>query len=299
MRSTYGSLLLSAGLALLLTSRAPAADPTEPDADGQRLLKNYGVTPDAAGLRAYFRALRPAEARKEVAALVVKLGSEDFDERETATRRLTLLALVAESELKEAAGNPDPEVSRRAAQALAALESDSVFLFQAALRSAAALRPEGLAAPLLAILPRLRRDSPRRAVEETVWKISRPDDAAAFRKALADADPIVRAAALTALERLAGADAAGDARTTLKDPDARVRLAAAGALARHASRESLGPLVDLLEAEEVSARVEAAALLNALTGQRLEYSAHDTPPGRKAGVARWRDWVKENGARAL
>ena len=95
MRCTYGSLLLSAGLALLLTSRAPAADPTEPDADGQRLLKKYGVTPDAAGLRAYFRALRPAEARKEVAALIVKLGSSNFKERETATRRLTLLALVA------------------------------------------------------------------------------------------------------------------------------------------------------------------------------------------------------------
>ena len=168
MRCAYGSLLLSAGLALLLLSRAPAADPTEPDADGQRLLKKYGVTPDAAGLRAYFRALRPAEARKEVAALVVKLGSDDFDERETATRRLTLLALVAEAELKEAAGNPDAEVARRAAQVLAALEADSVPLFQAALRAAAALRPKGLAGELLAIVPGLRRDSQRRAVEETV-----------------------------------------------------------------------------------------------------------------------------------
>src|SRR5262249_21042177 len=167
MRSTYGSLLLSAGLALLLTSRAPAAHPTEPDADGQHLLKKYGVTPDAAGLRAYFPALRPAEARKEVAALVVKLGSDDFEEREMATRRLTLLALVTEAELKEAAGNPDAEVSRRAAQALADLEAESVPLFQAALRAAAALRPEGLAVELLAVLPAVRRDSPRRAVEET------------------------------------------------------------------------------------------------------------------------------------
>jgi hypothetical protein len=298
MRSTSGSLLLSAGLALLLASRAPAADPTGPGADGQRLLLKYGVTPDAAGLRAYFRALRPAEARKEVAALIVKLGSEDFDERETATRRLTLLALVAEAELKEAAANPDAEVSRRAALALAALEADSVPLFQAALRSAAALRPEGLAGELLAVLPGLRRDSQRRAVEETVWKISRPADAAAFRKGLADPDPTVRAAALTALERLAGAGAADDARAALKDRDARVRLAAAGALARQAPREPLGPLVDLLDADEASVRVEAAALLNALTGRRLEYSPHDTPPGRKAGAARWRDWVKENGATA-
>src|SRR5262245_32999227 len=98
MRCMYGSLLLSAGLVLLLTSPAPAADPAEPDADGPRLLQKYGVTPDAAGLRAYFRALRPAEARKEVAALIVKLGSDDFDERETASRRLTPLALVAEAE---------------------------------------------------------------------------------------------------------------------------------------------------------------------------------------------------------
>jgi hypothetical protein len=298
MRSTCGSLLLSAALALLLTSRAPATDPKGAAAGGQRLLKKYGITPDTAGLRAYFRALRPSEARKEVAALVVKLGSDDFEERETATRRLTLLALVAEAELKAAAGKPDLEVSRRAARARAALEADSVPLFQAALRSAAALRPEGLAGELLAIVPGLRRDSQRRAVEETVWKISRPVDAAAFRKALADADPLVRAAALTALERLAGADAAGDARTALKDRDARVRLAAAGALARHAPREPLGPLVDLLEADAVSVRVDAAALLNGLTGQRLGYSAHDTPRGRKAGAARWHDWVRENGATA-
>src|SRR5262245_14702660 len=109
MRCTSGSLLLSAGLALLLASRA-TAEPPEPDADGQRLLKKYGVTPDAAGLRAYFRALRPAEARKEAAARIPKLGSNHFQERETATRRLALLALVAEAELKEAAGSPDPEV---------------------------------------------------------------------------------------------------------------------------------------------------------------------------------------------
>jgi hypothetical protein len=298
MRWTYGSLLLSAGLALFLTSRAPAGDSTQPDADGQRLLKKYGVTLDAAGLRAYFGALRPAEARKEVAALIVKLSSDNFKERERATRRLTLLALVAEAELKEAAGNPDAEVSRRAAQALAALEAESVPLFQAALRAAAALRPEELAALLLAVLPELRRDSQRRAVEETVWKISRPDDAALFRKALADADPVIRAAALTALERLAGADAADDARTALKDRDTRVRLAAGGVLARHAPRESLESLVDLLQADEVSVRVAAAALLNALTAQHLEYSAYDTPPGRKAGAVRWRDWVRENGATA-
>jgi hypothetical protein len=299
MRSTLATFLLPVGLALLLASRAPAADPTEPDAEGKRLLKKYGVTSDAAGLRAYFRALRPAESRKEAAALVVKLGSDDFDERETATRRLTLLVLVVQVELKQAAGNPDAEVSRRAAGALAALESDSVPLFRAALRSTAALRPEGLAAELLAVLPGLQHDySKHRAVEETVWKISRPADAAAFRKALVDADPIVRSAALTALERLVGADAADDVRTGLKDRDALVRLAAVGALARQAPRESLGPLVDLLEAEEVSVRVDAAALLNAVTGKRLEYSAHDTPEGRKAGAARWRDWVKENGATA-
>src|SRR5262249_35472617 len=225
-------------------------------------------------------------------------GSAGFKERERATRRLTLLALVAEAELKEAAGNPDAEVSRRAAQALAALEADSVPLFQAALRAAAPLRPEGLAVELLAVLPEVRRDSPRRAVEETVWKISRPGDAAAFRKVLADADPIVRAVALTALERLAGADAADDARTALKDRDARVRLAAAGAVARHAPRESLGALVDLLEADEVAARGDAAALPNARPGQRLEYSPHGTPQGRKAGAARWRAWVKANGSTA-
>src|SRR5262249_38979046 len=149
-----------------------------------------------------------------------------------------------------------------------------------------------------AVRPGWGRDSQRRAVEETVWKISRPTDAAAFRKALADADPVVRAAALTALERLAGASAADDARTALKDRDARVRLAAACALARQAPRESLEPLVDLLEADAVSVRVAAAALLNAVTGQHLEYSAHDPPPGRKAGAARWRDWVRENGATA-
>jgi hypothetical protein len=290
--------MLSAGLALLLTPRTPGGDPTGSAGAGKGLLQKYGITADAAGLRAYFRTLSPAEACKEVAALIVKLGSDDFDERETATRRLKLLALVAEAELKKAAGNPDVEVSRRAAQALATVEADAVPLFEAALESAGALRPEGLAVELLALLPGLRRDSQRRAVEQTVWKISRPVDAAAFRMSLADADPIVRAAALMALGRLAGADAAADARTALKDRDARVRLAAAGTLAQHAPRESLASLVDLLEAKDVAVRVDAAVLLNAMTGQRLEYSAHDTLQGRKAGAARWRDWVKENGATA-
>jgi hypothetical protein len=109
---------------------------------------------------------------------------------------------------------------------------------------------------------------------------------------------VLRAAALTALERLLGGKSADEARAGLKDRDERVRLAAARALGAHAPREALGPLVELLEADALPVRADAAAGLAAMTGRPPDFAAYDPADRRKEAVARWRAWRKEHGETA-
>lgn len=63
-------------------------------------------------------AQQPAPKPGEVAALVAKLGSQDFEEREAATKRLEALGVAAVEELRAAVKSDDPETARRAADLL-------------------------------------------------------------------------------------------------------------------------------------------------------------------------------------
>ncbi len=58
----------------------------------------------------------------EIARLIAQLGSDDSDQREEASRRLTAMD-EALPRLRQAAKSPDAEVRRRAATAVAIIES--------------------------------------------------------------------------------------------------------------------------------------------------------------------------------
>ena len=267
-------------VAVLAVSAAPA---DAPSAD-QEFLESHNVHADAGGLLGYLRSFD--DRRKEAVGLIPKLGSDDFDEREEATKRLKAIGLAALPELAKAAEDPDPEIRRRGEVVLASLDSEARPVLLAVLRVVRRQRTPGAAPALLKLLPRLPDEYLQSEVRDAAAASANPDDAKELRAALADGPAEVRAAALLALEKAVGDAAVEEARKRLDDPEEEVRLAALRALTPHAPRDCLDGYVALLESKNPHIRGRSTWILVRLTGQRLET------------VAEWKAWVRDNGKTA-
>src|SRR4051794_24870798 len=102
---------LALPLAALL-ALAAAPPPPDPDAPAFReALARAGVQADTPSLLAFFRRRTPSGAEQaRLAALVRRLGDEDFDTREQATRDLGDAGRAALPYLRAALADPDREV---------------------------------------------------------------------------------------------------------------------------------------------------------------------------------------------
>ncbi|HZT82601.1 MAG TPA: HEAT repeat domain-containing protein, partial [Gemmataceae bacterium] len=114
---------LPAAVALLLAVAGRAAPPAEETAADEKLLKEAKVATDGPGLLAFLRKRVPDdEGRQKVAALVRRLGSDDFPAREEATKALVAVGPPALPLLRQALNDPDAEVKRRARGCIEAIE---------------------------------------------------------------------------------------------------------------------------------------------------------------------------------
>jgi hypothetical protein len=261
------TILLLAGLA----AAAATEDPLPPQAQADvQTLKDAGIRPDDAGLREYLRSLNPsAEVRREIGVLIGELGSEDFAQREAASRRLTALAGMARPELEQASRDKDQEVARRAKDLLAkAAEADHGDEVQlAALREVSRRKTQGIVPLLLETLPRLRRFDLRQAAGRALAATARPEDAEGLRRALGPGDESVC-------------------------------LAAAVVLLDRGDRRALTALGRLLDSEDLPTRNRAGRVLRAVTGRDVGFVAYAAPKVRTQAVARWREWIDQDGPTA-
>src|SRR4051794_2831547 len=83
------------------------------------LLLGVGMTLALPALTAGAETPTPAEVRR----LITQLGSDEFAEREAATRRLEAIGAPALPALHQAAASQDPEVRRRAGQVIPAIHA--------------------------------------------------------------------------------------------------------------------------------------------------------------------------------
>jgi hypothetical protein len=107
-----------------------------------------GVVSLLPALLAWCPAPAAAPARPDLERLVRQLGSEEFEEREEATRRLARLGPFAREALRRAAESPDLEVRRRAEKLLSPLEAklyreERLFLGHRANVVSAKFSPDG------------------------------------------------------------------------------------------------------------------------------------------------------------
>jgi hypothetical protein len=286
-------LLLLAGSAACAAALAGPAGRAEADA---------GVSPDDARLLAYLRGLQPTpEAQEEVKALIARLGSDSFDQREEASRRLTALARFARPELEKAGRSTDREAARRANAILADDVADADrrgAALMAALREIARRKTPGVVGPLLGAIPLCDRPDLRRAAGQALAAAARPADAEALQKALASPDPNVRTAAVVAYDAALGHGGREELATRLSDRDDGVRLATALALLNRGDRRALAALGLLLDSPDLPTRHRAGRVLRAVSGQNIPFAAYAVPEVRAAAAAQWRRWIAEHGPAA-
>lgn len=236
------------------------------------------------------------EKRRKVEELVTQLGSDDFKLREDASEQLLAFGRLILPRLREAVKDRDAEVSRRTKSLIQRIEKrPDRRLPLAALRLLALRKPEGAAAALLAYVPfaedEMCEEEVRKALVVLAARNGKPD--AALRRALADAQPKVRALAAEGLIEGGGDEGRAAVRELLAKDTPSVRLRAALALARSGRREGIAILVDLLNLLPVRESRQAEDALYQVAGE----SAPNLPEDAKLRHAVWAAWWKANAER--
>ncbi len=292
--------LFAVVIPLTFLSPGRAADAEDVAAD-ERLVKEAGVEPSAAGLLAYFRERTLTETDvKHLEGLVRRLGDEDFTVREKASRELRRRGASAVPFLRKAQRDADAEVARRAKQCLeeiAAGAGASLAMSSARLLVRHA-SPETVPT-LLAFLPFADDEAVEDAVRESLAaltaKADKPDPA--LVAALADRLPSRRAAAAYALGRSRDPAVRAAVRGLLADPEAKVRFQAAQGLLAGRDRAAVPALIDLLieTPPEIAARAEDHLLH--LAGDKAPPPRVGIDPVGKIRRAAWAKWWQDEGPR--
>jgi hypothetical protein len=263
------AVVLAAVAAVVVASDKEVAKSPQAEADIKTL--EDAIEANNEGLLTFLRSMRVTpERRRDIAALVGRLGGKTFDEREDAAHRLADIADIARPHLEEASRGKDREVARWAQAILeqhqaGAARREAVLLAvlrEVARRKVAGAGPALLEAPTVWEWPRVRE-----AAERALAVAVRPADVEAIRKAL-------------------------DA------PDGHVRFAAALTLLNRGDRRALAVLGELLDSPDLMVRHRACRLLRVATGQEISFAAYDPPAVRAKGAAEWRRWVKTKGTAA-
>jgi HEAT repeat protein len=287
---------------LLAAPAAPGQSPAPTAAFDETSLRQAGVGTDAAALLKLLREHTRNDADpKKVGALIERLGSPKFEEREAASKELVAAGRAALDALRKAReDDADPEIRLRAGFCVSAIENslDPNVAFYAT-RRLIHLRAEGAAGPLLTLLPDAdweMQDEIFHGLHHVALRDGKLDPA--VLAALADKSPARRAAAALTVARLGAADDRARVRKLLADPDAHVRLRAAqGLLAAH-DPESLPVLIALLNEQTVEVSWSAEELLHWAAGGDAPLSTVGAalPAERKKVVEDWTAWHKDHAA---
>jgi HEAT repeat protein len=275
---------------------AVAEEPAASAAADEQLLKAAGVGTDAMALQAFFRQRTLGESdRTQIEAWVRQLGSEQFREREEASKQLARRGPPARPFLVAARRSSDPEVSRRAARCLEEIDSGpGPAVSAAAARLLVQRDPSGAAACLLAYLPFSEDDGTSQEVMDALM-LRAPGGAAdpVLREALHDPHPIRRGAAGYVLGRSRDPRVRDAVRPLLADKEPRVRFLAAQGLLGGRDKAAVPVLIALLNEvpKDMTWQVEDC-LLRLAGGQApaaLGAAADDGDKRRSAWAKWWRD----------
>jgi hypothetical protein len=279
-----------------------AEEPMDYGPDEKRLKEaNIGI--DGPALLAFIRSRTLSDAeRVKLSETVLRLGHNDFDEREKASEDLVKAGRSAEPFLRKAENDPDAEIARRARDCLARIKTgpESGWLYSA-VRLVSARRPTDADRVLLDFLPsvpdELLEDLVVATLEAVAVREGKPS--AALKAALDDKEPARRAAAAQAIA-LHCPDERAAVVKLLADPEPRVRYRAAASLARALDKKAVPVLVALLTEAPPDIAWQVEDLLLRLGGEQAPAVVLNgaDPAARTKCRDAWEEWWRVHEAKA-
>jgi hypothetical protein len=280
---------------VLLPGPAPAGDP-DPDRDGDAaLLEKMGIERTQLADLVRKRILSE-EKRTEIQDLIRRLGDDDYETREKASKALVEQGAVARPQLLEALKAKDLEVRRRAERVLAHIpqEEDNRLMAAVIRRLGRAHAPETVSL-LFDYLPSIEDpegvDVVGQVLRQVGLKDGKPDPL--VLRAVADRNPRKRAVAGEVLCR-AGKEHRTALRKLLRDPELSVRKRVAFSLLEARDKEGVAALISLLTEVPRDERYAIEERLFLVAGEKApaDPGRDEDPLSRKYQMA-WQRWWRD------
>ncbi len=299
-----GFWIADCGLGMAAYPQSAIRNPQSPEPDttalDEKTLRDVGLKVDGPALLDYFRQRTfPETNPKQVAQLLRQLGDDRFPVREKAFASLLNIGSGALVALRQAASDPDAEISRRAHELWQRIEAKAEPAIQVATaRLIGRGQPPGAAEVLLNYLPFAADlgvvEEVSRALAKVAVRDGKPEPM--IVDSLQDKLPVKRGAAAEALTRARIKDLQPAVRQLLKDAEPMVRLRTAMALLELKEVEVLPVLVDLLGVLGPEQLWPVEEVLVRLAGDKAPtVSLGSDEAARKACRQAWSDWLQKQG----
>ncbi len=232
-----------------------------------------------------------------VQALIVKLGDDTFEVRQTASGALTEFGALAVPLLREATRSTDAERARRAETCLQEIaDKGGKPLPEPVLRLLSLRKPAGAVEALLDYLPHAeveeRSDEVRKTLAALAMREGRSEPA--LVRALEDPQPLRRLAAAEAIAAEGALEQRAAVRKLLRDSDPRVRLRTALALAMKRDPEAIPVLIESVAEKPADDNAAAEEMLYRLAGDHVpKLEPASDAAGRRQRRDAWAAWWKE------
>lgn len=285
---------------LLVLSACCHLQAQEEETRALEALKGAGLAADDKALLEFLRTRSTTgEDVMRLASLVRQLGDDAFEQREKASRELTLSGRKAVPFLRKALTDPDAEIVRRARDCLDRIESGSEQeTIVAVLTLLKSRRPAGTVETVLGYLPQADDDLVKEIIHDVLLQTAVREGKVepALVKAVGDRSAVCRAAAGRTLA-LQAPQLHDKVRTLLRDPEPVVRFHTAHSLAHAGDRQAITTLIDLLGNGPMEQAFLSEDLLFRLGGEKspaLTLAGQAAVDRTKCRDA-WLAWWKENG----
>ena len=279
-------------------SKPPQKVVPREDADIQ-LLKQKGIEPNFEGIKKYLNDIHISEEQKRQAtSLIGLLGSEDYQIRQEATKKLSHFPGLPIEEFDRAKKDSDAETVYRIEMVARFLNLSFGKTLAATYRVIVDKKITGLMPEIIRSKPFTQNDqSLVDGMLEAIVATATPADDKQLRGLLNEDSVKVQAAAVEGLylSQKKGVTELLKELTAQTNRDDFVRFKAAESLADLGERSALPNLIELLESTNVNVRTWAGNTLQISTGVDHGYTGYAKEDVRKESVDKWKKWLAADG----
>jgi hypothetical protein len=264
-------------------------------------LSEYGYSDDRNGALSLLRLLNQKQDPKLLSEYLSELDSNDFSNRERATRNLSRLPVIDRLFLKESLKNSTPEVGFRIRSIL---KQNNKERFDGMIRAMSYEIIRGKHGGLLSDLFSSVEDREQysmsgmwRSFAEASEVTANEEDVELLKRKLISENDMIRYSSVKTLLSILGEESVPFIATNITDQNPHIKWECANAFMKFQKKECLMPFAELLMCDEdFGLRWRSLESLRKITGQEFGYYAAGNAEERAVPATKWSEWLQKNAA---